>query len=180
MVEGVEAVVAGDGEEAGGAEALVEGVGEGVADPVEIGLAGAVVEGQDEDDAAAESGVGCGRGLGACGEGEEERRGRGGDDAEESAYLPKAQPQKKYRAELWVGSGGVSEWRVIEAEDGGPLAVAVSLPDDFAVEEGGGFVGAEVVVEVEVLGVGGLVARERCWRAPGGGAHLVEKRRAVS
>ncbi len=53
MVEGEDAVVAGDGEEAGGVEALVEGVGEGVADPVEVGIAGAVVEGEDEDDAAA-------------------------------------------------------------------------------------------------------------------------------
>ena len=52
VVERVLAVVAGDGEEAGGGEALVEGVGEGVADPGEVGLAGAVVEGQDEDDAA--------------------------------------------------------------------------------------------------------------------------------
>ena len=44
-----------------------------------------------------------------------------------------------------------------EVEDGGPLAVALSLPDDFAVEEGGGFGGAEVVVEVEVFCVGGCV-----------------------
>ena len=65
MVEGEEAVVARDGEEAGGAEALIEGGGEGVADPVEGGLAGAVVEGEDEDDAAAGLlGVSCGRGLG--------------------------------------------------------------------------------------------------------------------
>ncbi len=53
VIERVLAVVAGDGEEAGGGEALVEGVGEGVADPGEVGLAGAVVEGEDEDDAAA-------------------------------------------------------------------------------------------------------------------------------
>ena len=32
------AIVAADGEEAGGGEALVEGVGEGVADPAEGGL----------------------------------------------------------------------------------------------------------------------------------------------
>ena len=55
MVEGVLAVVAGDGEEAGGREALVQGVGEGVTDPIEIGLTGAIVEGQDEDDST------CGR-----------------------------------------------------------------------------------------------------------------------
>ena len=53
MVEGVEAVVVGEGEEAGRGESLVEGVREGVADPVEIRVSGAVVEGQDEDDAAA-------------------------------------------------------------------------------------------------------------------------------
>ena len=35
VVEGELAVVAGDGEEAGGVEALVEGVGEGVGDPGE-------------------------------------------------------------------------------------------------------------------------------------------------
>ena len=69
MVEGVEAVFAGDGEEAGGAEALVDGVGEGVADPIEVGLAGAVVEGEDEDDASAD-GFGGGL-LGDGGEGEE-------------------------------------------------------------------------------------------------------------
>ena len=60
VVERVLAVVAGDGEEAGGGEALVEGVGEGVADPGEIGLAGAVVEGKDEDEAAAGLGDGSG------------------------------------------------------------------------------------------------------------------------
>ena len=52
VVERVLAVVAADGEEAGGGEALVEGVGEGVADPGEVGLAGAIVEGEDEDEAA--------------------------------------------------------------------------------------------------------------------------------
>ena len=44
-----------------------------------------------------------------------------------------------------------------EVEDGGPFAVAVGLPDDFAVEECGGFGGGEVVVEVEVFCVGGFV-----------------------
>jgi hypothetical protein len=39
MIEGVLAVVAGDGEEAGGGEALIQGVGEGVADPTKVGLA---------------------------------------------------------------------------------------------------------------------------------------------
>jgi hypothetical protein len=52
MVEGELAVFAGDGEEAGGVESLVEGVGEGVADPGEGGLAGLVFEGEDEDEPA--------------------------------------------------------------------------------------------------------------------------------
>ena len=61
VVERVLAVVAADGEEARGGEALVEGVGERVADPVEVGLAGAVVEGEDEDETAAGlADVGCG------------------------------------------------------------------------------------------------------------------------
>jgi hypothetical protein len=59
-------VVAGDGEEACGGEALVEGIGEGVADPAKVGLAGAVVEGQDEDDTAR-----AGRGFGGQREGVE-------------------------------------------------------------------------------------------------------------
>ena len=44
MIEGVLAVVAGDGKESGRGEALVEGVGKGVADPREVGLSGAVIE----------------------------------------------------------------------------------------------------------------------------------------
>jgi hypothetical protein len=52
VVESVLAVVAGDGEEAGGGETLVQGVREGVADPVQVGLAGAVVEREDQDYAA--------------------------------------------------------------------------------------------------------------------------------
>ena len=40
-----------------------------------------------------------------------------------------------------------------EAEDGGPLAFAVRLPDDFAVEEGCDFSGGEVAVKVEVFGI---------------------------
>jgi len=64
VVEGELAVVAGDGEEAGGAEALVEGVGEGVADPVQGRVAGTVLEGQDEDEAAGGGAVECG--LGSC------------------------------------------------------------------------------------------------------------------
>ena len=60
MVEGVLAVVAGDGEKAGGRESLVQGVGEGIADPAEVGLTGAVVEGQDKDDSA------CGWVRGLC------------------------------------------------------------------------------------------------------------------
>ena len=44
-----------------------------------------------------------------------------------------------------------------EAEDGGPAALPAGLPDDGSVEERGGLFGLEVVVEVEVAGVGGLV-----------------------
>ena len=66
MIERVLAVVAADGEEAGGGEALVEGVGEGIADPAEGGLAGAVVEGQDQDKAATGLANVCGR-VGGCG-----------------------------------------------------------------------------------------------------------------
>ncbi len=52
MIESVLAVIAGDGQESCGREALVERVGEGLTDPGEIGLAGAVVEGKDQHDAA--------------------------------------------------------------------------------------------------------------------------------
>jgi hypothetical protein len=50
MIERVLAVVAANGKEAGGGEALVERIGEGVADPVEVGLAGAVVKREDQDE----------------------------------------------------------------------------------------------------------------------------------
>ena len=40
-----------------------------------------------------------------------------------------------------------------EAEDGGPLAVALGLPDDVAVEEARGFGGEHVAVEIEVASV---------------------------
>ena len=58
MGEREDAVVVGDGEEAGGVEALVERVGEGVADPVEGGIARAIFKGEDEDEAAAGGGLG--------------------------------------------------------------------------------------------------------------------------
>ena len=45
MVEGVLTVVTGDGEEAGGVQALIESVGKRVANPVEGGVAGTVLEG---------------------------------------------------------------------------------------------------------------------------------------
>jgi hypothetical protein len=57
VIEGILAVVAGDGQESCGAEALVERVGEGVANPCEIGLAGTIVEGKNQDEASA--GVEC-------------------------------------------------------------------------------------------------------------------------
>jgi hypothetical protein len=53
VVESVLPVVARDGEEAYRGQALVEGVGKGVADPGEVGLAGTVVEGKDKDYATA-------------------------------------------------------------------------------------------------------------------------------
>ena len=53
VFQGIGAVVAADGQEAGGGEALVESVGKGVADPIEVRLAGAVVEGKNEDEPAA-------------------------------------------------------------------------------------------------------------------------------
>ena len=52
MVECEEPVVPGNGEEAGGGEALVQGVGERIANPVQVGLSGTVVERKDEYDAA--------------------------------------------------------------------------------------------------------------------------------
>ncbi len=45
-----------------------------------------------------------------------------------------------------------------EVNDCGPLAFAMRLPDDVAVEEGCDFGRGEVAVEVEVFGVGGFVA----------------------
>ena len=59
MVVGEEPVVMGDGEEAGGVETPREGVGKGIADPVERGVAGVVFEGKNKDHAAR-------RGRGAC------------------------------------------------------------------------------------------------------------------
>ena len=53
MIERKEEIVTGNGEEANGAEALVERIGERVAYPGEIGLTGPVVEGQDEDETSA-------------------------------------------------------------------------------------------------------------------------------
>ena len=54
MVESKLPVVTGDGQEPYRGKALVEGVGEGVADPGEVGLAGAIVKGEDEDNATAD------------------------------------------------------------------------------------------------------------------------------
>ena len=53
VIERVLAVVAADGEEAGGGEALVERVGERIANPVQGGLAGTIVEREDQDQPAA-------------------------------------------------------------------------------------------------------------------------------
>ena len=57
MVQREGPVVAGDGEEVGGDEALVERVGKGVADPVERGVAGAIIEGQNEDESTGRRGL---------------------------------------------------------------------------------------------------------------------------
>ena len=51
MLERVLAIVTADDVEAGSAEALVEDLRDSFADPVQIGLAGAVVEGQHEEQA---------------------------------------------------------------------------------------------------------------------------------
>jgi hypothetical protein len=53
MLESILPVVAGYGQETYGGQALVEGVGKRVADPGEVGLSGAIVEGEDKDNAAA-------------------------------------------------------------------------------------------------------------------------------
>ena len=158
VVEGVLAVVAGDGEEAGGGEALVEGVGEGVADPGEVGLAGAVVEGEDEDDAAA--GVETLQGLERIVRVREERRrsSSGGQLFKQPAEWRGPCHRYEYRASVYGMVGEVGFDDAGEAEDGGPLAFAVGLPDDVAVEQGCDFGGGEVAVEVEVFGVGGFVA----------------------
>jgi hypothetical protein len=52
MIESVLAVVAGDGQETRGGQALVKGIGKGVADPGEVSLASAVVKGEDKHYAA--------------------------------------------------------------------------------------------------------------------------------
>src|SRR5271168_4363008 len=55
-----------------------------------------------------------------------------------------------------------------EVEDGGPLAVALAVPDNLAVEEVGGFGGAKVVMEVEVLCVGWGVGAAEVEEGSGG------------
>ena len=45
-----------------------------------------------------------------------------------------------------------------EMEDGSPLSLASSLPDDLAVKKGGDFSWREIAMEVEVLCVTGLIA----------------------
>jgi hypothetical protein len=53
VVESVLPIIASDSEEPHRSEALVEGVWKRIADPGEIGLSGSIIEGEDEDDAAA-------------------------------------------------------------------------------------------------------------------------------
>lgn len=52
MIEGVEAIVAGDGQETGRVQPLVESVGKGIPNPGETGLTGAVVKRKNEDETA--------------------------------------------------------------------------------------------------------------------------------
>jgi len=59
VVERVLEVIVADGQKAGGSKPLVERVGERVADPPEVRLAGAVVEGQHQHETA--------RALRSCG-----------------------------------------------------------------------------------------------------------------
>src|SRR5258708_32280921 len=60
-----------------------------------------------------------------------------------------------------------------EMNHGGPLAFAVSLPDNVAVQQGRDFGWGEIAMEVEVLCVCGLVASAQGdrigWRVPFGG-----------
>ena len=53
MIKSILPVVASDRQEPCRRKALVERVGKGAADPSEVGLPGAIVEGQDEDNATA-------------------------------------------------------------------------------------------------------------------------------
>jgi hypothetical protein len=53
VIERVLTIVAGNGQKSGRGQALIESVGKGVADPGEVGLAGAVVEGKDKYQATA-------------------------------------------------------------------------------------------------------------------------------
>ena len=107
MVERELEIVAGDGEEACGGEALVERVGEGVADPGEIGLAGAVVEGQDKDDTA-----GAGRGFGGLRDGvEAAQKERDGEPSvlQDSAELSEARHRYEYIERVVDTSEGLVE-----------------------------------------------------------------------
>lgn len=54
-----------------------------------------------------------------------------------------------------------------EAQDGRPLATAVGLPDDLPVQKGSGLGGLKVMMEVEVLDIGGLVAAAQVGLAGG-------------
>ena len=159
VIESVLAVVAGDGEEAGGGKALVEGVGEGVADPGEVGLAGAVVEGKDEDDVAV--GVGSFRVWRGLGESEEER--------EEEQRQGHCFERSRRSGEGLVTGMSIERSGVEGVREGGlrrcggsggrrPTRLSLGLPDDVAVEQGCDLGGREVAVEVEVFGVRGLVA----------------------
>ncbi len=129
VIEGELAVVAGDGEEAGGVKALIESVGEAVADPVEVGLAGAVLEGEHQHETAGDRLRGVGGGLRKGGP---ERQRRGREQANEEARTQdRAQMgHSEHRVEYSASGSGVLRRCVLprradltyEAAEASPLA----------------------------------------------------------
>ena len=108
VIHGEGAVVAREGEEAGGAETLIEGVGEGVADPVERRLAGAVVEGEDKDDVAVFFG-----GLGKDCRGQREEHCEGGHKARDERLLHGIDYRRTVLPDGRPARAAVTSWRVL-------------------------------------------------------------------
>ena len=96
MIQSELAVVAGDGEESHGGETLIERVGEGVADPGQVRLAGAIVEGKNEDDVA----------VGVGGFGVRSGLGKSWKSAEKQKRRPLFQQPAK-----WLGPDHSYEYR---------------------------------------------------------------------